>query len=202
MSCHLISPVRNRLENTAQTAGHTRRGRCRAGRGPGAGHEPDRDRPAPGWPVTTARSHVIDAVVHLLERSLVQYEATTGRYRLLETLRQYAADRLVEADETLATREAHCAYFCDLLDRFAPHILDARYGEAIARLLPELDNLRAAAAWLAETGRFDELQACSAIERSCCSYSSPRSTGSGRWVRPSSARRHPRTKSASMPSAS
>ena len=85
----------------------------------------------------------------------------SGRYRLLETLRQYAADRLAEADETVAAREAHCAYFCDLVDRLALHLLDARYGEAIAILLPELDNLRAAAIWLAETGRFDDLQALS-----------------------------------------
>ena len=100
---------------------------------------------------------VIDLVVHLVERSLVQYDGTTDRYRLLETLRQYAADRLAEAGETMDAREAHSNYFGDLVERYAAHLEDARYGLAVARLLPELDNLRAAAVFLVETGRFDDL---------------------------------------------
>ena len=101
---------------------------------------------------------VLDPVVHLVDRSLVQYDAMTRRYRLLETLRQYAADRLGEAGETLAAREAHCVYFSNLVERYAPYLQDARYHEGVARLLPELDNLRAAATWLAETARFEHLQ--------------------------------------------
>ena len=93
-----------------------------------------------------------------MERSLVQYDDSTGRYRLLETLRQYAADRLAEADETGAARGAHARFYCDLVERLAPGLRDARYHDAVARLVPELDNLRAAAGWLAECSRFEDLQ--------------------------------------------
>jgi len=88
----------------------------------------------------------------------VQYDDVSGRYRLLETLRQYAADRLGEASETEATRDAHAAFFCELIERLAPELLDARWYDAAARLLPDLDNLRTAAAWLAEAGRWGDLR--------------------------------------------
>ncbi len=42
---------------------------------------------------------VLDAVTRLVERSLVNHDGETGRYRLLETLRQFGDDRLVEASE-------------------------------------------------------------------------------------------------------
>ena len=47
----------------------------------------------------------VDCVLRLVDRSLVAYDPTAGRYRLLETLRQYGADRLVDAGETMETRE-------------------------------------------------------------------------------------------------
>ena len=54
---------------------------------------------------------VIDALVRLVDQSLVQYDATTGRYRLLETLRQYAADRLADAGETDLARDRHTDFY-------------------------------------------------------------------------------------------
>ena len=47
--------------------------------------------------VAGGESGAVDGVLGLVERSLVSYDPAEGRYRMLETLRQYAADRLAEA---------------------------------------------------------------------------------------------------------
>jgi len=100
---------------------------------------------------------VIDVVVRLVERSLVQHDSSMGRYRLLETLRQFAADRLAEAGETPSALEAHGSFFLGLVSRLAPLLLGAGYDETAGRLAPELDNLRSTASWLADTGCWDDL---------------------------------------------
>ncbi len=101
---------------------------------------------------------VVDCILRLVDRSLVVYEPGQRRYRLLETLRQYAADRLAEAGETEATREQHAQYFFAFASQRAPEVRDARYPAADAALTAELDNLRAVADWCAEQSRWAELQ--------------------------------------------
>jgi predicted ATPase/class 3 adenylate cyclase len=100
---------------------------------------------------------VLDATVRLVDRSLVAHEPDTGRYRLLETLRQYAADRLADTGETDLATERHARYFTALALRLSPHLEDARYGVALGALTTELDNLRATIEWQAEQGRWREL---------------------------------------------
>ena len=65
-----------------------RSGRRRSGRGDGVGSV-----------------DVVDCVLRLVDRSLVVYDPAADRYRLLETLRQYAADRLADAGEPDRLRE-------------------------------------------------------------------------------------------------
>jgi predicted ATPase len=95
---------------------------------------------------------VLEILVRLVDRSLVQYEPEAGRYQQLETLRQYAAERLVEAGETDATRARHAEHFLRLVDELAPAVLDARYPAAHDVLTNELDNVRAVADWCIERG--------------------------------------------------
>ena len=61
---------------------------------------------------------VLDIISHLVEKSLVLAEDSEGvvRYRLLETLRDYGADRLDEADEAEATHRRHRDFFLALAD--------------------------------------------------------------------------------------
>jgi predicted ATPase len=59
---------------------------------------------------------VVDLLTHLVEKSLVQLEADGARYRLLETVRQYANERLEEAGEKSQTRTRHLAFFVDLAE--------------------------------------------------------------------------------------
>ncbi len=100
---------------------------------------------------------VLESVVRLVDRSLVQYEPADGRYRLLETLRQFAEDRLRDAAETEEVTERHARHFLSLARRIGPETQDHRYDTVRAVLTAELDNLRAAADWCIRGGRWAEL---------------------------------------------
>ena len=97
---------------------------------------------------------VVESVVRLVDRSLVVYDPAAGRYRLLETLRQYASDRLAEAAETDAVRERHAQCYADLAAHTAG---EHRTASSVKRLSTELDNLRGAANWLADRERWGDL---------------------------------------------
>jgi len=75
----------------------------------------------------------------------------------LETLRQYAADRLGEADETVASRERHARHFLRFAARIGPGTEDARYEAAHVVLTTELENLRATAEWCIDGSHWAEL---------------------------------------------
>jgi predicted ATPase/DNA-binding SARP family transcriptional activator len=80
----------------------------------------------------------------LVEKSLVQRDHVDGRYRLLTTLREYAADRLVEAGERHVVLDRHADWFLTLAEATKERIRTAEYAEATALLHLEHDNLRAA----------------------------------------------------------
>src|SRR5262245_36507620 len=103
-----------------------------------------------------AETYVLDALVRLIEQSLVQHDATTGRYRLLETLRQYAADRLTDAGETEWAIERHAEWYRSLAGQLAS------FGgfptmTTIERFDIEMDNVQATADWLAAHERWVDL---------------------------------------------
>lgn len=103
---------------------------------------------------------VLDTLAQLVNKSLVQVEETSGageesdsepRYRMLETIRQYARGKLLAAGEMEATRERHLAYFSQFSEK-----LDSQRDRAASQLRwrrnleNELDNLRAAIEWALE----------------------------------------------------
>jgi predicted ATPase/class 3 adenylate cyclase len=88
----------------------------------------------------------------LVDKSLVVAEPAGGAggalsYRLLETIRQFAAERLVEAGEQAATaaQVAHCAYFLSVAEAAAPHLTGPDQSRWLARLDADQANLRHAA---------------------------------------------------------
>jgi predicted ATPase/class 3 adenylate cyclase len=94
---------------------------------------------------------VLDLLGRLVEASLVAFESDPRpRYRLLETVRQYAMDELVEAGETEAARLAHATFF-----RSASHAIEkALDGRDFARAnlaTEDLDNFRSAMTWAIES---------------------------------------------------
>ena len=103
-----------------------------------------------GQASAVSKADVIDVLTNLVERSFVIREGTSGRarYRLHETMREFALLRLLEADaEEAAARNAHLAYFAGLC-RFTE--VDVAHPDVASRLawLVELDleadNIRAA----------------------------------------------------------
>jgi tetratricopeptide (TPR) repeat protein len=91
------------------------------------------------------QSGVIDVISSLTDKSLV---VVTGdpqvRYRLLETVRAYAAERLAEAGEEDLVRAAHAAYFLDLAERAEPELRGHDQIEWLTKLATEHDNCAAA----------------------------------------------------------
>jgi predicted ATPase/DNA-binding CsgD family transcriptional regulator len=88
----------------------------------------------------------------LVDKSLVQFGdagAGPGRYRLLETVRQYAAGRLDAQGPAVAdaARAAHRDYYLALAETADPHLVAADQAAWLDRLDAELDNLRAAIAF-------------------------------------------------------
>jgi predicted ATPase/class 3 adenylate cyclase len=96
---------------------------------------------------------VVELLGSLVNKSLVVTEpwAEGLRYRLLETIRQFAADRLMEDgdDETAAVSAAHCAHFVSLAETAAPHLKGPEQGRWFSRLDADRANLWRAAEWAA-----------------------------------------------------
>jgi predicted ATPase/class 3 adenylate cyclase/DNA-binding CsgD family transcriptional regulator len=97
------------------------------------------------------RDQVLDLLTLLVDKSLVVAENTEGRmrYRLLETVRQYALEKLGESGEADAVRTRHRDHYTSLAaQRDAP--ADRDYEQLIEQAETEIDNLRAAFEWSRE----------------------------------------------------
>jgi predicted ATPase/transcriptional regulator with XRE-family HTH domain len=117
---------------------------------------------------------VLDELTRLVDKSLVVLDprGDDTRYSMLETIRQYLVERLEDVEESAAVRDRHLSYMLALSECFAPQvsteILNDRfaaqpgeYGDVdqaalMNRLAYDLDNIRRAVDWAAETGRIDE----------------------------------------------
>jgi predicted ATPase/DNA-binding CsgD family transcriptional regulator len=104
---------------------------------------------ADGQHGTVAESDVLTALGSLVDKSLVVVDERDGeaRYRLLETIRQYAVDKLVAAGERDAASERHLDHFLALAEATAPELEGPDQDASLDRLETEHDNLRAALDW-------------------------------------------------------
>ncbi len=100
---------------------------------------------------------VLDTLAHLADKSLVvveeHVEAVEGRYRLLETIRQYARDKVLEAGEAEQVRDRHLDYFLRFAEEAEPKLRGAEQVAWLNRVETEHDNLRAALTWSLESGK-------------------------------------------------
>ncbi len=94
------------------------------------------------------RHQILDQLTLLVDKSLVVAESASGRtrYRLLETIRQYAMEKLGESGEADAFRDAHRDFYTSIATEFDA-LSPAGYEPLLARAEVEIDNLRAAFAW-------------------------------------------------------
>jgi predicted ATPase/class 3 adenylate cyclase len=99
---------------------------------------------------------VMDLLAQLVNKSLVipDYEQDAeGRYHLLETIRQYARERLMEAGGGEEFRAQHLAYFVRFAEEAEPELRGQNQVEGLDRLEKEVDNIRAALEWALESNR-------------------------------------------------
>jgi predicted ATPase len=99
---------------------------------------------------------VFELLASLVARSLVVTEehGPETRYRLLETIRQYSEERLIETGETERWRARHADYYVGVLQQIRHHDRREEVFWAV-RLGAEQDNLLAAWAWTIDTGNID-----------------------------------------------
>jgi non-specific serine/threonine protein kinase len=95
---------------------------------------------------------VLELLTSLLDKSLVLVteQDEEARYGLLETVRQYALERLEESGEAELVRERHAQYYLALVEEAEPELRGARQGEWLRRLDRDFDNFRAALSWALE----------------------------------------------------
>ncbi|MEU4220592.1 BTAD domain-containing putative transcriptional regulator [Actinoplanes sp. NPDC026623] len=106
------------------------------------------------------RGEILDCLGRIVDKSLVHIERAgeRSRYRLLETIRQLARERLVAAGEVEPLEAAHCRHFLGLARDHDPDRTSGVVVERPQLLDADHDNLRAALAWAL---RHDDAQALS-----------------------------------------
>ena len=93
-------------------------------------------------------SNFLDLLTQLINKSLVVVEeGKETRYRLLETIRQYARDKLLESGEGGELRNKHLRYFLDLAETAEPELHSFESLQWTVKLQTEYDNIRAALEW-------------------------------------------------------
>jgi predicted ATPase/DNA-binding CsgD family transcriptional regulator len=102
---------------------------------------------------------IVDLLTSLVNKSLVVAETLkrgAARYRMLETIRQYAHDRLHEQGEGEAIRNRHLDYFLAFAEDVEPKLHGPDQDEWLDRLDRDHDNLRAALDWSLGEGRVEK----------------------------------------------
>ncbi len=100
---------------------------------------------------------VLDGLESLLEKSLVQETEPVGaqlRFSMLETIREFALEQLMESGEAEAVQQQHAEFFLSLAEQAEQEMVQAE-RVWLARLQPEVDNLRVALTWARHRGQLD-----------------------------------------------
>ncbi|WP_170323766.1 BTAD domain-containing putative transcriptional regulator [Cryptosporangium phraense] len=103
---------------------------------------------------------VLDTLASLVDKSLVEtvdpvdaFDTGPPRYRMLETVRAYGAERLEDAGEAVAVRDALLDYYEDFVQKSEPKLRTAEQAEWTARLTIEYENISAAMRWAIDQRR-------------------------------------------------
>ncbi len=129
-----------------------------------------------GWPLEAAEAvcaggdvedwEILDLLARLVAKSLVVAEPPADgqvRYRLLDSLHSYAADRLAETGGGEALAARHAAWFLALAEEAEPHLSGPAQASWLNRLERDHDNLRAALGRFAQTDPVASLRLSGAL---------------------------------------
>jgi hypothetical protein len=120
---------------------------------------------AGGWSLDAAQAvcgdqlgeDVVETLARLADKSLIDVEEPTeaaeGHYHLLETVQQYARDKLLASGEAERVHDRHLEYFIQFAEEAEPHLRRAEQLDWLDRVEREHDNLRTALAWALERGK-------------------------------------------------
>jgi predicted ATPase/transcriptional regulator with XRE-family HTH domain len=108
-------------------------------------------------------SEILELLGHLIEKSLaLKRSRVVGRalrYRLLDTIRQYANTRLIESGEADVIRRRHAEYYFNLAEAGAPRALnDYSQKNWLENMEIEVNNIRAAVTWSLSTMTNDAVE--------------------------------------------
>ena len=104
-------------------------------------------------------------MTRLVDKSLIIFDeqAEGARYRILETIRQYPREKLIESGEAETVQNHHLDYFLRMVNESAPLLQSGQRELGAQHLEEEYDNVRAAMAWAFEKDRLEGLQAVGAL---------------------------------------
>ncbi len=115
---------------------------------------------AGGWTLEAAEAvvggnaiqadEVLDLLTSLVDKSLINPVSVAGginRYRMLEMVRQYAHERLLESGAGERVRDRHLVYYMELAEQAEPHLRGKGMLDWLNRLEDEHENLRLALEW-------------------------------------------------------
>ncbi len=97
------------------------------------------------------RADTFDLMSRLVGKSLLSLDEH-GRYRMLETVRQYAKQKLLETGNEDAFRQRHLEYYLSLAEQSVGETIEAIQTDWLPRMAIENDNLRAALGWSLDSG--------------------------------------------------
>ena len=116
------------------------------------------------------RSSILPVLSSLVNKSLVQFEhvAEHVRYRLLDSVRSFALNRLREAGKETDASRAHAHWLATIGEEMY-HKYDVARPEESARFLPEIDNIRSAITWSLAAASQDDRASAGRIIVGCSS---------------------------------
>jgi predicted ATPase/DNA-binding SARP family transcriptional activator len=109
-----------------------------------------------GWTLEAAENvlgtgvDAVDVLASLIDKHLIERtERGLGesRFRMLDTVREYAQERLDESADSESLRRRHAEFFVELAERAMPELCGPDQKEWLVRLEADHDNIRAALAW-------------------------------------------------------
>lgn len=117
----------------------------------------NRNQSKPNTDSNVLATDVLDLLAHLADRSMIVVDDSgeEARYHLLETIRQYAREKLLESGEAERVRDRHLEFFVTVAEEAEPKLYGAEPAKWLAQLEAEHDNLRAAIEWAIESGKVE-----------------------------------------------